>query len=232
MRLFYQPNINKGDLFLDSEESRHCIKVLRMNKGDTITVIDGSGSSFDCQITAANPRKCLLSIEKENKPNSAKINIHIAIAPTKNIDRMEWFVEKCVELGISTISFISTDQSERKVIKPERLERKAISAMKQSRNFAMPDISEIQPFHQFVTSIDSTQKYIAYVDETNNDHLFDLVVKGEDCLILIGPEGDFTKSEIDLALSSGFKPASLGESRLRTETAGISACQIINLRNR
>ena len=159
------------------------------------------------------------------------IHIHVAIAPTKNIDRLEWFVEKSVELGVDHISLLQCDHSERNKLNQERLVKKAISAMKQSLKYTLPAIHALQPFSSFVRSAKASLKFIAYVDEDISTHLKDSAPKDCDYLVLIGPEGDFSKKEIDLATAQGFKPVSLGKSRLRTETAGLAALHILNLIN-
>ena len=232
MPLFYQPSINQGVHFLDSEESRHCSKVLRLKKGDKIEVIDGLGSLFTCIITDANPRKCFFEIlELKNAEPLRKLKIHIAIAPTKNIDRIEWFVEKAVELGIEEISFIKCKNSERKSIKMERINRKAMSAMKQSGNIRLPKINELRSVTDFYPLVAEESKFICHVDNANPHLLFHKAKPGTSYCVLIGPEGDFSNEELKNASDHGFVKVSLGPGRLRTETAGISACHILNLIN-
>jgi len=228
MNLFYQPNLPEAT-YLDTEESKHCIKVLRMKAGDSIKVIDGHGSLYKALITEANHKKCGFSIQEKIYSNKFPFHRHIAIAPTKNIDRIEWFVEKAVEIGIDEISFILCDHSERKVLKLERLEKKAVSAMKQSYKFWMPKINELKPYNDFLQLKHGGLKSIAYVDFENPVQLKDLLDSKVDSLVLIGPEGDFSEQEVKLAELAGFKKVGLGNSRLRTETAGIVACHLMNL---
>jgi 16S rRNA (uracil1498-N3)-methyltransferase len=228
MNLFYQPNLPEAT-YLDTEESKHCVKVLRMQAGDSIEVIDGKGSLFKADIIEANHKKCSFSILEKITTEQSSFRKHIAIAPTKNIDRIEWFVEKAVEIGIDEISFILCDHSERKVLKPERLEKKALSAMKQSYKFWMPKINELKPYNDFLQLKHKGMKSIAFVDFENPVQLKDLLDSKQDSLVLIGPEGDFSEQEVKLAEEAGFKKVGLGNSRLRTETAGIVACHLMNL---
>jgi len=232
MQLFYQPGIPDGTLFLEPEESGHCIRVLRKKGGDKITITDGLGSIYTARILEANSKKCSFEIlETESLPPKG-YNIHIAIAPTKNIDRIEWFVEKCTEIGIDRISFFTGKYSERKILKTERLRKKSIAAMKQSIKARMPIISELQKFEEMLNTVDdNTDRFIAYVDHSNNDSLFRLASKGQNYCVLIGPEGDFSSEELKIALSLGFRKVNLGNSRLRTETAGVVACHTLNLIN-
>lgn len=227
MQLFYQPELVNGIRYLDADESRHAIKVLRLKVDQEINLIDGNGTFYKARITQDNHKKCEFEvIEKKHEKKSRGFR-HVAIAPTKNLDRMEWFVEKAVEIGVDRISFILTKNSERKVLKTERLTKKAVSAMKQSVKAQLPLIDEMVSLKEFLNTSDHPNKFIAYVDFDNPMEL-QSVVK-EDNLVLIGPEGDFTTEEIELALAKGFHKVSLGQSRLRTETAGIAAVHILNL---
>ena len=231
MQLFYEPNVSGDQFILNEEESRHCIKVLRKKQGENITVIDGNGNFITTQILDANPKKCLLKVLEIQSENPKDFYIHIAIAPTKNIDRIEWFVEKVVEIGTDEISFISCQNSERKQIKMDRIEKKAISAMKQSIKANLPKLNDIQSFKDFINTEWKSEKFIGFVDMANPDHLVHRAQKSSKYLILIGPEGDFTLDEVGLAVNRGYNKISLGQSRLRTETAGITACCILNLVN-
>ncbi|OEK04448.1 16S rRNA (uracil(1498)-N(3))-methyltransferase [Roseivirga misakiensis] len=227
MQLFFQPDITQGVNQLDTEESRHAIKVLRLKIGDQINIIDGKGTFYKAVISNDNFRKCEFKITSQEQTPPTNGYKHIAIAPTKNIDRTEWFVEKAVEIGIDRISFVLCKNSERKVLKTDRLMKKAISAMKQSIKATLPVIDEIEPFQKFVTKPHDGAKFIAFVDFENPTALKDLVT-GTD-LVLVGPEGDFNSEEVDFALKNGFQKVSLGQSRLRTETAGIATAHILNL---
>jgi 16S rRNA (uracil1498-N3)-methyltransferase len=231
MHIFYSPEIAQGHPFLNEEESRHAVKVLRLEAKDYIIVVDGKGSYYEAEIAKADAKKCELRILKEQKEYHRHDHfIHIAIAPTKNSDRMEWFTEKAVEIGVDKISFIRTSRSERKNINIERIEKIAISAMKQSLKAYLPEIGDLIPFEKFLTSVNEEQKFIAHLEEDRKE-LFGLSMKNKKYCILIGPEGDFSPDEINLAKENGFLAVSLGTSRLRTETAGMVACHILNLVN-
>ncbi len=227
MQLFYQPLLLEGVNHLDSDESRHAVKVLRYKEGDEITIIDGKGNFYTAKILDSNQRKCTFTVIEKRTEKRTTGYRHIAIAPTKNIDRIEWFVEKAVEIGIDRISFVKSHNSERTVIKTERIERKAISAMKQSIKAKLPQIDEIVSLKAFLQEAFDCNKFIAHVDFDNPKHLKDEMEI--DNLVLIGPEGDFSDEELSLAADSGYVKVSLGESRLRTETAGIVAAHILNL---
>lgn len=231
MRLFYQPRTEAGDCFLNEGESRHCVKVLRLKQGDPIHVVDGQGTLYTCALTKADPKKSTFEIIEKKTGAPKDYFVHVAIAPTKNLDRFEWFVEKSVELGIDRISPILCRQSERKTLKTDRLIRKAISAMKQSLKYSVPDISELTPISSLLEGTTEAEKFIAYLDDKPRRALMNAAKKGGRYLVLIGPEGDFSRQEVDMATGLGFEPVSLGNSRLRTETAGIAACHILNLIN-
>lgn len=233
MQVFYHSSISTGENHLDAEESRHCVKVLRKQAGDTIQIIDGKGSFYTARIIKADPRLCTFEIIEQTPEIQKDYHIHIAIAPTKNLDRIEWFVEKAVELGVDEFSFVICGNSERKDLKLDRLERKAISAMKQSLKARLPRLNKMIHFHTFLEELSAIEeKYIAYVDfEDPSPPLKSLLQPNRSYCVLIGPEGDFSREEIALALQKGFQPVSLGQSRLRTETAGIAACVLLNLYN-
>ncbi len=231
MQLFYEPNASGDQFILNEEESRHCIKVLRKKVGDKISIIDGKGNFYTCQIIEANPKKCLLKSIEVISEEQKNFYIHIAIAPTKNIDRIEWFVEKAVELGIDEISFLLCQNSERRQLKLERIEKKTISAMKQSLKATLPKLNELQNFDAFIKANNGSDKFIGFVDMDNPNQLYMQARRGSNYLMLVGPEGDFTIDEVQLAINNGFKKISLGKSRLRTETAGIAACCFLNMIN-
>jgi 16S rRNA (uracil1498-N3)-methyltransferase len=230
VNLFYQPLIPQGISYLDADESRHCVKVLRHTAGDTLRITDGQGFFYDAIITKADDRQCTFRIAETIAQPPRNFTIHIAISPTKNADRIEWFVEKAVELGVDKISIVECENTERTYLKKERLEKVAISAMKQSLKAILPRIEGLLPFQDILTD-NATQKFIAYVDRQNPDHLKNMAAAGKDYVVLIGPEGDFSPDELKVALQNGFKKVSLGPSRLRTETAGLAACHILNLIN-
>ncbi len=233
MHLFYTPDINSSTFTLNEEESKHCVRVLRLVAGDKIQLIDGVGGFYEAEITDANPKHCNVSIIKTEKGKGKRNwNLHIAIAPTKNMDRLEWFVEKATEIGIDEISLINCKNNERTVVKTERLIKTAIAAIKQSIKAYLPKINEIEDFKKFITSSKdfNGEKFIAHCNTSNSlPHLKTIYTPSRNALILIGPEGDFTLEEVKLALDNGFKEISLGDARLRTETAAIYACALVNI---
>lgn len=231
MNLFYQPLIPDGIHYLDAAESKHSAKVLRKRNGDQIHITDGKGFLYKAVITNEDVHKCAFTIQEKIESPIRPYYIHIAIAPTKNTDRLEWFIEKSIELGVDHITLIECDHNERSHLKVERLEKLAISAMKQSLKFLLPSISGPVKLSDVILNATETEKFIAYVDPENNIHLKKAAVSNSSYLVLIGPEGDFSKNELALAQQNHFKKVSLGPSRLRTETAGLAACHILNLVN-
>lgn len=232
MNIFYEPNI-KQTLLLNEEESRHAIKVLRLSVGSKLYIVDGKGGFYTCEIRVAHEKKCEVKIvEEQQNYERQDFYIHLIIAPTKNMDRIEWMVEKCVEMGIHEISFIQTRYSERKEIKTARIEKIAIGAMKQSLKAFLPKINEMITWKAFLQKeINENQKMIAHLEEGDRKLIQNLANPKGNYAILIGPEGDFNPDEIAQALKKGFQPVTLGKSRLRTETAGLVACFTLNLIN-
>jgi len=228
MQLFYCPGIDKGDDFLDREESRHCVKVLRKKTGDLIHITDGKGVFYQAQLTELNPRKCLFKVLSSESSKKNNYNIHIAIAPTKHSDRIEWFVEKAVEIGVDKISFIQTSYSERKTINLDRIRKKAVSAMKQSVRSFLPELESMEKLSFFLNSEMGSHKYIAHLEGETTESLEHLANPGNCYLILVGPEGGFSDEEISMVKNKQFKVVKIGDHRLRTETAGIVACTILN----
>jgi len=229
MQLFYLEN-PENEIILSAEESKHVTKVLRKKEGDILNFTDGKGHFYKAEITIADTRKCRLQVvSSKQKEKQHNYHLHIAIAPTKNMDRFEWFLEKATEIGIDEITPIICSHSERKVIKTERCNRILLSAMKQSLKFHVPKLNEAISLNDFLKQNFNGTKYIAHCKDREKKEL-KTVNKTEKYLILIGPEGDFSQKEIDLALQNQFKPVSLGESRLRTETAGIIAAHTINIK--
>lgn len=229
--LFYCPNIRQNPQ-LSEQEAQHCVKVLRMKEGDKVTATDGNGFFYECTIIQAHPKHCLLSVDTERAhPKSWNNNIHLAFAPTKNMDRNEWFVEKATEIGIDRITPLSCRFSERKEIKTKRLEKIAIAAMKQSQQAVLPVIDEMTSFMNFISQPFDGQKFIAHCYDSDKKQLAQDYKKGENALILIGPEGDFSEDEVQKAIENGFEPISLGENRLRTETACLAAVHTIHVIN-
>ncbi len=232
MQLFYVPNISGDDFYLDEAESKHAVKVLRLGNGSRIQLTDGKGGFYTAEITDPHPKKCRLEIV-EFKPQYGKRNYftHIAIAPTKNNDRLEWFLEKATEIGIDEVSLILCENSERRTVKKERLEKVAISAMKQSLKAYLPVVNDVTSFEAFIRNCNYSQKFIAHCRNEEIPHLKNEVIKDTTAVILIGPEGDFSTSEVSQAKLHGFREISLGNARLRTETAGVVACHIVSLAN-
>jgi 16S rRNA (uracil1498-N3)-methyltransferase len=229
MQLFYLEN-PKDEIILSAEESKHATKVLRKKEGDILNFTDGKGYFYKAKITVADTRKCRLQVvSSEQKEKQHNYHLHIAIAPTKNIDRFEWFLEKACEIGIDEITPIICSRSQRKAIKTERCTRILLSAMKQSIKFHLPKLNEAISLTDFIKQDFKGNKYIAHCEDEEKKEL-KKVNKTDKYLILIGPEGDFSQKEIDLALQNQFKAVSLGTSRLRTETAGIIAAHTINIK--
>lgn len=228
MHLFYQDQLPEIK-YLDLDESKHCIKVLRRQVGDEINLIDGKGTFYKAKITEAHQKKCAFEIIETTIEETPSYHRHLAIAPTKNMDKMEWLVEKATEMGIDEISFFQSFHSERKIIKIDRLEKKVISAMKQSLKAKKPVLNEIITFEKLLESSKAETQLIAYVDFENKVHMKNELNNQKNTLVIIGPEGDFTPDEVNLALTKGFKKVSLGNSRLRTETAALAAVHLMNL---
>lgn len=234
MQVYYSNQIEGKTAFFSEDESMHITKVMRIKKGQTIHIIDGAGSLFEA-IIDNDSKKVSASITKLiDKTKEHKYYIHIAIAPTKNNDRTELFVEKAIEMGVDEISFIKCRHSERDVLKMDRIERLALSAAKQSQKYKLPKLNELTDFKKFISQLgtDYNTKAIAYLDDKPLRHLADLIQRDGKYIVLIGPEGDFNTEEVELVKTKGFEAVSLGPNRLRTETAGIAAIWTLNLINR
>ncbi len=228
MQLFYNPNIDKDtqQITFDREESRHIVRVLRKKEGDTVYITDGKGFLYTSKINIANDKKCLASIfGASEKEVGRDYKLHVAIAPTKNNERLEWFLEKATEIGIDEITPIITQNSERRVIKKERLEKIIQSAMKQSLKFHLPKLNDAIPFNEFLNRKFEKKVYIAHCHEGDKKGMKELIKAKESLTILIGPEGDFSEEEISKSVNGGCIPISLGDARLRTETAAVVAVQ-------
>lgn len=224
--------IQNNAAILNEEESLHCVKVLRHKVGDTIQVIDGKGTRAIGTIEAAHAKQCAVSLSsKETVVKTRRYDLQIAIAPTKNIERIEWFVEKAVEMGIDRITSIKCKNSERTVVKEDRLRKVAESAVKQSQQAYIPVIDPLMEFKEFIKTSQADVKLIAHCEKNEKKNIKDYVVPGKSYCVLIGPEGDFTAEEIRLALDAGYVPVSLGDTRLRTETAGLYACAALAVLN-
>ncbi|MDR1881181.1 MAG: 16S rRNA (uracil(1498)-N(3))-methyltransferase [Prevotella sp.] len=229
--IFFTPDI-LSSVELPVEEALHCIRVLRKKEGDEILLTDGKGFFYDAEIIQADPKHCIVNILKTiEQPKNRNFNLQIAFAPTKNIDRIEWFAEKATEIGIDRFIPVLCQHSERKEIKVRRIEKILVAAMKQSQKALLPQLDEIRPFSEFVKQEFDGQKFIAHCYPQEKALLKDIYRKGNNALILIGPEGDFSEKEVKDALNNGFVPVSLGESRLRTETAALVACHAIHVLN-
>ncbi|MBR8719241.1 Ribosomal RNA small subunit methyltransferase E [Bacteroides pyogenes] len=231
MHLFYTPDISHNNE-LPEEEAQHCIRVLRLNIGDEVILTDGKGCFYKAEISAATHKRCLVTVKESiPQPPLRPCRIHIAMAPTKNMDRNEWFAEKATEIGIDQLSFLCCRFSERKVIKTERIEKILVSAMKQSLKAYLPKLNEMMEFDKFIAQDFKGQKFIAHCYEGAKPQLKHILKPGKDAIVLIGPEGDFSEEEVEKAINNGFIPVSLGRSRLRTETAALVACHTLNLLN-
>jgi len=230
MALFYVPTITQN--VLPEEESQHAVKVLRLQTGDKITLVDGTGGFYEARITNPHPKHCGFEIIKTKLEFGKRdYKLHIAIAPTKNIERLEWFIEKATEIGIDEITPIICRFSERKIVKEERLEKIIVSAAKQSLKAYFPKLNPLCTFDELMKKHQANQKFIAHCYEEDKKLLQTEIIKSTDVLVLVGPEGDFSPEEVENAISKCFVPVSLGESRLRTETAGVVACHTVALMN-
>lgn len=230
MLYFYQPDIDQGILKLTDEEHQHCTKVLRKVEGDQIGIFDGKGGKYSARLTCISKKESSFAIEESEQIAPKSFYCHIAIAPTKNTDRIEWFVEKACELGIDEISFILTSNSERSKLRIDRLEKKAISALKQSKSGFLTRINELVKFKDFVNQPNQVEKFIAVVED-NLPYLSTVLSAKTPITLMIGPEGDFSPEEVQVAVTCGYQKISLGQSVLRTETAGLMACHFVNVAN-
>jgi len=230
MNLFYSPQI-EGDVFvLDETESKHAIRVLRLSRDDQVVLIDGRGGWYEASIEEDHPKRCSLRIQSFTPDfQPLPYHLHLAVSPTKNMDRFEWFLEKATEIGISEITPLICRRSERKQVKPERLERILVSAMKQSLKAYKPTLNPPSGIEDFLLTEREGSKGIAHCYPTDRKGISDLDRSGSYTL-LIGPEGDFTEEEVEGAIRADYSPFSLGDSRLRTETAGIYICAAISLK--
>ncbi len=233
MQLFYTPDLQGNMHRLNEEESRHCIKVLRMQVGQTVYLSNGNGTLCKAELADTNPKGCMLQVvETFIDYNKRNYWLHIAIAPTKNIDRFEWFLEKATEIGVDEITPLICARSERKTVNADRLERVVVAAMKQSIKAFKPIIHPQISYDLFVKSQSHiSKKYISHCQEGYKQNLKELLAPNSESLVLIGPEGDFTPEEAGLAAAAGFVPVSLGQERLRTETAGVMVCSAYSFIN-
>ncbi len=235
MHLFYTPELTERAVrfTLGEEESRHCVKVLRLSVNDRVFLVDGRGGLYTAAIEVADPRHTQLKIEDVQAEYHRRNHyLHIAIAPTKNLDRLEWFLEKAVEIGIDEVTPIICARSERKDLRVDRLQKLVVSAMKQSLRAYLPVVNEPVKLKDFLSGRHEGQKFIAHCGEGERVDLGARLQPGQSCVVMIGPEGDFTPEEVTGSLALGYVPVTLGNSRLRTETAGLEACFEVNYLNR
>jgi len=234
MQLFYNPNVKAEDkeIIFPKDESKHIVKVLRKKEGDLLNVTNGNGNIFKTEITLVTPQQCIAKVMEVETQPEPDYYLHLAVAPTKMNDRFEWFLEKATEIGINEITPIICEHSERKVVKLNRFERVIQSAMKQSLHLTIPKLNEAIKASDFIKINDFEHKFIAHCEEGEEKvSLKSSIQKGGKSVILIGPEGDFSLKEIELAINNNWQPVSLGNSRLRTETAAIVACHTVALAN-
>lgn len=231
MHVFYQPDLSPHQIILSEDESKHCIRVLRMKKGDLIDLADGSGTHAKAVITDEHPKKCVLEIVERNTytrvaSSGRNYYLHLLVAPTKNFDRIEWLLEKATEAGLDEITFIETTNSERTKVNMERCEKIVVSAMKQSKQWYLPRINPLTRLSEALIPVTPGSGFIAWCPTEQTATLSAGLYQHQptDVRILVGPEGDFTEDETKLALERGYQPISLGKSILRTETAALYAC--------
>lgn len=235
MYIFYAPEINNNKLFtLPEEESKHCIQVLRMKKGDEIQIIDGAGNLYSGNISVPDPHRCLIAVSKVTPEyHSKSYRLHVAIAPTRSSERFEWFLEKATEIGIDEITPLICSRSERKNLRHDRMEKIIIAAMKQSVIARKPVLNALKKLDAFMKDLKDRKSYrfIAHCNEGIRENIRSLYNPGHNIICLIGPEGDFTYEEVESAVQNGFHPVTLGINRLRTETAGVVVCEVFSVLN-
>lgn len=230
VRFFYTPNPSAGSL--PDEEASHAVRVLRLTEGDEIFLMDGKGTFYRAEITEATKKSCFYQIvESMPQPSQWHAHLHLAMGPTKNMDRVEWFAEKATEIGFDELTFLNCQFSERKVVKTERIEKILVSAMKQSHKSTLPILNPMTDFRKFVSQPREGQRFICHCYDDNLPLLKDKLEEGKPATVMIGPEGDFSVDEVRLAESLGWQSVSLGKSRLRTETAALVAVHLMHLKN-
>lgn len=232
MHVFFADNIIGNEYILNTEESKHCTRVLRLKTGDIVYLTNGKGLFCKGLLIAENDKHCLVKID-ESHPNycERKTKLHIAIAPTKSNDRLEWFLEKAIEIGIDEITPLICDRSERKIVNIERLNKLLVAAIKQCGRAYLPKLNEATKFSSLMKTNQTIDKYIAHLDDNKCESFSKIYNKNKDALILIGPEGDFSEKEIELSQKQDYKLIKLGDFRLRTETAALVVCQQFNMMN-
>ncbi|OUJ71850.1 16S rRNA (uracil(1498)-N(3))-methyltransferase [Hymenobacter crusticola] len=230
MPTFYTPDLTALTYTLSEEESKHAVRVLRLRAGDSVELVNGRGSVYQAEVAQADAKRCQLRITHEQQVPRRPYDVHVAVAPTKNLDRMEWFVEKATEIGVDRISFLRCARSERRELKLERLEKIAVSALKQSGQAWLPQLDELLDYNTFLKNLDPDTTFIAHLADDERTELAQ-VANGPSCCVLIGPEGDFTPEEISAARQRGIRPVALGLTRLRTETAALAAVHTVHVVN-
>lgn len=232
MNLFYTPDITPGIYSLNEEESRHCKTVLRLKNGDIVHLTDGAGTLYECRILdSQNKRVAVEVVSQQENFGKRNYHLHLAVAPTKNIERFEWFLEKATEIGVDEITPLICEHSERRQLRIDRLEKIITSAVKQSLKAYHPVLNDLVDFKKFIKEPNSGQRLIAHLDENNPILLQHVYQKNAASIILIGPEGDFSSEEISLSQNYGYHCVSLGNGRFRTETAAVLACHSIYFLN-
>ena len=234
MQLFYASDITLPEYTLSEEESRHAVKVLRLSVGDSLHITDGKGNLYRCQVISDSAKHCTVRVmESQAEFEKRDYRLTMAVAPTKNIDRYEWFLEKATEIGVDTFVALESAHSERRVVKPEREEKVITAAVKQSLKAYHPAFEDMTPFKELVTREFAGRKFIAHCGEAvkGKSYLATTLSKGEDAVVLIGPEGDFSAEEVRLAVDNGFEEITLGNQRLRTETDAVMAVAMVAVKN-
>ncbi|TGE12224.1 16S rRNA (uracil(1498)-N(3))-methyltransferase [Hymenobacter elongatus] len=229
MPTFYAPDLTGSLYTLPEDESKHAVRVLRLSVGGAVELVDGRGGHYQAEVADANPKRCQLHIRHHEAIPARPYFTHLAVAPTKNLDRMEWLVEKAVEIGVERITFLRCARSERRELKLDRLEKIAVSALKQSGQAWLPQLDELTDFTNFLPTLAAATAFIAHLEAGERTALARVAAAGAGCCILIGPEGDFTPTEIELARQQGIRPVTLGHSRLRTETAALAAVHTVHV---
>ena len=230
MPTFYAPDLTAPTYTLPEEESKHAVRVLRLRPGDSVELVNGRGGVYQAEVVQADAKRCQLRITHEQQVPRRPYAVHVAVAPTKNLDRMEWLIEKATEMGVDRISFLRCARSERRELKLERLEKIAVSALKQSGQAWLPQLDEMIDFGAFLPTVEPATTFIAHLADDERTELAQ-VANGPTCAILIGPEGDFTPEEIAAARQRGIRPVALGLTRLRTETAALAAAHTVHVVN-
>ena len=227
---FFAPDLTEPTTYrLPEDESKHAVRVLRLSMGDAVVLVNGRGGVFAAEVADANPKRCQLRVLQHEQFPRRPAPIHLAVAPTKNLDRMEWLVEKATEIGVDTITFLRCARSERRDLKLERLEKIAVSALKQSGQAWLPQLVELTDYARFLSTVEPATTFIAHLEDGERTPLSRVAAAETGCTILIGPEGDFTPDEIAGAFALGIRPVTLGHSRLRTETAAVAAVHTVHV---